>query len=106
MSLPSPPPLTGRSLTLALLAGRWSGRTEKDGTLTVGVTSAGRLSYAFSAGCGEHNQGRIQIRDQVLHYTEDGERRPVLWWACLDGAGRLHLQMDDDEEIFVLTREP
>jgi hypothetical protein len=93
-----------RAPTLELLAGKWSGVTEADGALTVTVTSTGRLAYSFSAGCREHNQGRIRIREQTIYYIEDGEHRPVVWWACLDGEGRLHLQMDDDEEVYVLRR--
>ena len=97
-------PAATRAPTLDLLAGTWSGVTEADGVLTVMVTSTGRLAYRFSAGCQEHNQGHIRIRDQTIYYTEDGERRPVVWWGCVDGEGRLHLQMEDDDEIFVLRR--
>ena len=98
-------PLGGRKLSLELLVGKWSGRTEADGVLDITVVAEGRLAYSFSDGCRERDQGRIVIREHTIYYFEDGERRPAVWWGFLDGVGQLHLQMDDDEEIYVLARE-
>jgi len=110
--VPSPPAsrsgvhaATGHKLSLELLAGKWAGQTEADGVLNITIVSDGRLGYTFSDGCRERSEGRIQTREQTIYYFEHGERRPVLWWGFLDAAGQLHLQMDDDEEIYVLTRE-
>jgi hypothetical protein len=93
------------------IIGRWSGKTEEDGILTIIVYPApGReLSYEFSGGQKEHGEGTFTLRGaNELHFTPKGAKEPEKWTYSFDEDGRLHLKMEEDkpedEEEYILSR--
>ncbi|HKD37731.1 MAG TPA: hypothetical protein VKB78_13055 [Pirellulales bacterium] len=93
------------------IIGRWTGKTEEDGILTLVVFPApGReLTYEFSGGQKEHGEGTFTLRGaNELNFTPKGEKEPEKWTYSFDEQGRLHLKMEEDkpedEEEYILSR--
>ena len=93
------------------IVGRWSGKTEEDGTLTLIIYPApGReLSYEFSGGQKEHAEGTFTLRGaNELSFTPKRAKEPVKWTYSFDELGRLHLKIEKekpkDEEEYILKR--
>jgi hypothetical protein len=93
------------------VVGRWSGKTEDDGILTLVVFPApGRqLVYEFSGGSKEHADGTFTLRGaNELDFTPKGEKEAEKWTYSFDENGKLHLKMEEekpeDEEEYVLSR--
>jgi hypothetical protein len=93
------------------IVGRWTGKTQEDGTLTLVVYPApGRdLTYLFSGGKHEHGEGTFTLRGaNELSFTPKGETEAEKWIYSFDENGHLHLKMEEDkpedEEEYILTR--
>jgi hypothetical protein len=93
------------------VVGRWSGKTEEDGILTLVVFPApGRqLTYEFSGGAKEHATGTFTLRGaNELDFTAKGEKEAEKWTYSFDENGKLHLKMEEekpeDEEEYILSR--
>ncbi len=93
------------------IVGRWSGKTQEDGILTLTVFPApGReLQYEFSGGSKEHDSGTFTLRGaNELNFTSKGKTAPEKWTYSFDDEGRLHLKMEEDrpedEEEYILSR--
>ncbi len=93
------------------IVGRWSGKTEEDGALTVIIYPApGReVTYEFSGGQKEHAEGTFTLRGaNELSFTPKRAKEPKKWTYSFDELGRLHLKMEKDkpkdEEEYILKR--
>jgi hypothetical protein len=93
------------------IVGRWTGKTQEDGILTLVVFPApGReLSYEFSGGKHEHGTGTFTLRGaNELDFTPKGAAEAEKWIYSFDEDGHLHLKMEEDkpedEEEYILTR--
>lgn len=93
------------------IVGRWSGKTEEDGTLTLIIYPApGReLTYEFSGGQKEHAEGTFTLRGaNELNFMPKRAKEPERWTYSFDEQGRLHLKMEEDkpedEEEYILKR--
>ena len=93
------------------IVGRWSGKTQEDGILTLIVYPApGReLTYEFSGGAKEHGEGTFTLRGaNELNFTPKGAAEAEKWTYSFDEEGHLHLKMEEDkpedEEEYILAR--
>jgi hypothetical protein len=93
------------------IVGRWSGKSQDDGILTLIVYPApGReLTYEFSDGKKEHGAGTFTLRGaNELNFTPKGATEAEKWTYSFDEDGHLHLKMEEDkpedEEEYILSR--
>jgi hypothetical protein len=93
------------------IVGRWTGKTQEDGTLTLVIYPApGRqLSYEFSGGKHEQGTGTFTLRGaNELNFTPKSATEAEKWTYSFDEEGHLHLKMEEDkpedEEEYILSR--